>query len=86
MNTAGCVLARGIVNRRTTDTAWWRRRKARRPVRQPKEPVYASGDELLAQRLRELRVPEPPPAVRERNRARYQEWLSSQANRNRWRD
>lgn len=63
-----------------------RRRKAKRYEAPPKDHVYASTDELLAARLRNIRLPEPPPAMRERNRRTYSEWLDSQrGGRNRWR-
>jgi hypothetical protein len=48
--------------------------------------VYAAVDEQLTQRLRQLRLPEPPPTLRERDRRSYDAWLRSDAGRNRWRD
>ena len=75
------------MSKRVTDMSRWRSRRAKqRYAAPPKDShVYASTDELLAARLRRMRLPEPPPAVRERNRASYSEWLNSQPSRNRWR-
>lgn len=47
--------------------------------------MFASTDEVLADRLRNVRLPEPPAAMRERNRRGYDEWIGAQASRNRWR-
>jgi hypothetical protein len=33
-----------------------------------------------------MKLPEPPPGVRERSLERYKEWLNSQQGRNRYRD
>lgn len=51
-----------------------------------KDHVFAAVDDELVQRLRQLRLPEPPPALRERDRKSYDDWLNSDASRNRWRD
>jgi hypothetical protein len=67
------------------DMSWWRRR-ARRYDAPDKGRLYASDDELLAQRLRELRLPDPPPGLRERGRQTYGEWLQGRGSRNPWRD
>ena len=41
---------------------------------------------MLAQRLRDLRLPEPPAAFRERTRQTYTDWLEgSNGGRNKWR-
>jgi hypothetical protein len=74
------------MGKRVIDLDWWRRRRPQRLDAPGKGHIYASTDELLEARLRQLRLPEPPPALRERNRRSYSEWLNSQANRNRWRD
>ncbi len=47
--------------------------------------MHAAVEEQLIQRLRSMRLPEPPPALRERDRQSYQAWLNAQAGRNRWR-
>ncbi len=52
----------------------------------PKDHVFSAVDEQLAQRLRQLRLPEPPATLRERDRQSYDVWLKSEAARNRWRD
>jgi hypothetical protein len=71
------------MSRRVVDIASWRRRKPR-PVTAPgKGRLYASGDELLVARLRELALPPPPPKLRERSRER---WAGSYGARNHWRD
>jgi len=74
------------MDKRPTNLSIWRRRKAQRYDAPPKDHLFASTDELLAERLRRLTLPEPPQAVRERSRASYQEWLDSKPSRNRWRD
>lgn len=70
-----------------------RRRKIRRTSRLRRQDppakdrhIYASVDEFLATRLRDMRWPEPPSGSRERGLRKYRNWLNSQANRNRWRD
>lgn len=50
------------------------------------EQIYRSTEEQLTDRLRRLRLPEPPPEVRERSLRRYEKWLNSQQSSNRWRD
>lgn len=40
---------------------------------------------MIAQRLRDLRLPEPPPGFRERTRRTYTDWLESNSGRNNWR-
>jgi hypothetical protein len=52
----------------------------------PKERLSATADDAIAERLRRLRLPDPPPALRERTRSSYGEWLQSRASHNRWRD
>lgn len=52
----------------------------------PKQQLHASLDELIAQRLRDLRLPEPPSAFRDRTRRAYSAWLDgSGGGRNNWR-
>ena len=65
-------------------TPRWRLRRARRIDAPPKDHVFAAVDEQLAQRLRGLTLPEPPPDLRERDRKSYDDWLNA-SNRNRWR-
>jgi hypothetical protein len=64
---------------------WRQTRRFRRLDAPPKDHVFAATDEFLAERLRGLRLPEPPPALRERNKRSYSEWLDSNPGRNRWR-
>ena len=45
-----------------------------------------STEEQLVDRLRRMKLPEPPAGVRERSLERYKEWLNSQQGRNRYRD
>jgi hypothetical protein len=75
-----------VSRRGSTEASWWRRRKAARLDAPAKDHVFAAVDEQLAQRLRQMRLPEPPPALRERDRKSYDDWLNSDASRNRWRD
>lgn len=51
----------------------------------PKQQLHASLDEMIAQRLRDLRLPDPPPALRERTRRTYTDWLERGAGRQNWR-
>lgn len=62
-----------------------RRRRRERYEAPPKQQLHSSLDEALAQRLRDLRLPEPPPAFRERTRQTYSSWLDGSAGRNKWR-
>ena len=75
-----------VSRRASTNSSWWRGRKSRRLDAPSKDHVYAAVDEQLTQRLRQLRLPEPPQALRERDRKSYDDWLNSDAARNRWRD
>lgn len=70
------------MSKRVVNIDEWRRRE--RQQQPPKQQLYSSIDDLIAKRLREMRLPEPPPAFRERNRHTYREWLE-QAGRNPWR-
>jgi hypothetical protein len=45
-----------------------------------------STEEQLIVRLRRMKLPEPPPGVKERSLQQYREWLSSEGGKNRWRD
>jgi hypothetical protein len=45
-----------------------------------------SSEEQLIERLKRMKFPEPPAGVKERSLRRYQDWLRSGANKNRWRD
>jgi hypothetical protein len=74
------------VGKRVIDMDRWRRRRLRRLDAPAKGHIYASTDELLAERLRQVRLPEPPPGLRQRSRRTYDDWLNADANRNRWRD
>jgi hypothetical protein len=68
---------------------WRKRRSEIRPERieqPPKERLHMSAEEQLIQRLRTMRLPEPPPGVKERSLQAYRDWLNSQKNRNPWRD
>jgi hypothetical protein len=71
------------VTRRTKNSDGWRTARGRYDA--PSKETLGASDELLAQRLRQLRLPEPPPAYRERNRRSYGAWLEQDAGRNRWR-
>jgi hypothetical protein len=62
------------------------RRRARRYDAPPKDNVLGATDALLAERLRDLRLPSPPSSFLERNRRSYGEWLSDRTSRNSWRD
>ena len=73
------------MTKRVTEMSWWRRRRSRIDA-PPKNHVYSATDELLAARLRDLQTPEPPQALRERNKRTYGEWLDSAPGRNRWRE
>lgn len=72
----------------------FRRRRKTKPARQQPERIDApekdhvnmSTEDQLVDRLRRMRLPEPPPGVRERSLVRYKEWLNSQQGRNRYRD
>ena len=72
------------MTRRVIDIQAWARRLQRYDA-PDKGRLYAGDDELLAQRLRELRLPEPPPGFRERNREVYGQWLQGRGARNPWR-
>jgi hypothetical protein len=61
----------------------WRRRRPRPLAAPAKDRLYASGDELLAARLRSVNLPSPPPALRQQT---YERWLNTGSARNRWRD
>jgi hypothetical protein len=74
------------MSNRVMDIGWWRRRRAARLDAPPKDHVHASSDELLAARLRGLRLPSPPSSIRERSKERYREQLGERSARNRWRD
>jgi hypothetical protein len=74
------------VGKPVIDLDWWRRRRPRRLDAPAKGHIFASTDELLAERLRQVRLPEPPPALRERHLRTYGDWLNSRGGRNRWRD
>lgn len=75
------------VSKRPIQNRWWRRRQPKRYDAPPKGHIFASTDELLAERLRNVRLPEPPQALRDRNHRTYSDWLNSQqGGRNRWRD
>jgi hypothetical protein len=63
-----------------------RNRRKQRYEAPPKQQLHSSLDEMLAQRLRDLRLPEPPPAFRERTRQTYTDWLEgSGGGHNKWR-
>jgi hypothetical protein len=74
------------MSKRVIDLGRWRGKRLRRVDAPAKSHIYASSDELLAQRLRDLRLPEPPPALRERNQRTYSDWLNAQTGRRRWGD
>lgn len=59
-------------------------RRSQRYEAPPKQQLHSSLDEAIAQRLRELRLPEPPAAFRERTRRTYTAWLEG-GGRNTWR-
>ncbi|MGH2955730.1 MAG: hypothetical protein ACRDL6_01885 [Solirubrobacterales bacterium] len=61
-------------------------RKAERLDAAAKDHVHPSTEDRLAERLRRMELPKPPPGVRERSLERYKEWLNTQQGRNRWRD
>ena len=73
------------MGRRDVAGGWWRRRRARRVDAPAKDHVFAAVDEQLTERLRGLRLPKPPSALRERDRRSYGDWLGSASGRNRWR-
>ena len=72
----------------------FRRRRKTKPERQQPERIEApkkdhvnmSTEDQLVDRLRRMKLPEPPAGVRERSLERYKEWLNSQQGRNRYRD
>jgi hypothetical protein len=72
----------------------FRRRHKTKPERQQPERIEApkkdhvnmSTEDQLVDRLRRMKLPEPPAGVRERSLERYKEWLNSQQGRNRYRD
>jgi hypothetical protein len=59
--------------------------KRRKYPAPPKNRLYATGDEQIAERLRQLRLPDPPPALRERTRSSYGQWVESRSAKNPWR-
>lgn len=70
---------------RLTDIRRWPRRAVGRYAAPPKDNVFAASDDMLAQRLRDMRLPEPSPAFRDRSRETYSRWAQARAGRQRWR-
>ena len=63
-----------------------RRRNTERFEAPQKQQLHSSLDEMIAQRLRDLRLPEPPSAFRERTRQTYTDWIDTNGGgRNKWR-
>ena len=73
----------------------WRRNRRSRVTdarRQRMDPQtkdhnrYRSVEEQLIERLRRMKLPEPPPGAKERALERYNEWLREQQGRQKYRD
>lgn len=63
-------------NRRSTRAADARRR--RMDPRSKDDNRYQSVEEQIIERLKRMKLPEPPPGAKERALARYHEWLREQ--------
>lgn len=71
-------------NRRSTPASDARRQRI--DPRSKDETHYRSVEEQIIERLKRMKLPEPPPGAKERAMQRYQEWLRDQQGRQKYRD
>jgi hypothetical protein len=76
----------GIWRKNKRSTRATEARRQRTDPRSKDHNRYGSVEEQIIERLKRMKLPEPPPGAKERALERYNEWLREQQGRQKYRD